>query len=136
MTPPLLTIDHIGVAVAELSAGIQQYQDLFGARLLEREEVPAHSVSVAFLELGGAVVELLAPTSADCTLAKFLQQRGPGLHHLAYKVTDIVAALDFYKNSGAQLIDQTAREGSRHCLVAFLHPRSCGGVLWELCQPL
>lgn len=129
-----LRIDHVGIAVADLEAAVARYQGRFGVSPEPPEQVLADGIEAVFFELGSTSVELLGSTRADSTVARFLERRGEGLHHLAYQVLDIEAELDRWRQLGAELIDQRPRPGSRGRLVAFLHPRSEGGVLTELCQ--
>ncbi|WKZ56151.1 MAG: methylmalonyl-CoA epimerase [Bdellovibrionota bacterium] len=132
--PPILSLDHIGIAVQDLHAALELYERTFAAKRLELESVPSHKVDVAFISVGDQTIELLAPRSPDSAIAKFLTNRGQGLHHLCFRVPDIVKALEFYRQQGVQLIDSAPRPGSRGMQVAFLHPKSCGGVLWELAE--
>lgn len=129
-----LRIDHVGIAVADLGAAVAHYQERFGVSPEPPERVPADGVEAVFFELGSSSLELLGSIRADSTVARFLERRGEGLHHLAYQVLDIEAELARWRQLGAELIDERPRLGSRGRLVAFLHPRSEGGVLTELCQ--
>jgi methylmalonyl-CoA/ethylmalonyl-CoA epimerase len=129
------SIDHIGVAVADLDAAIALHRDTFGMPLVHRETVASHGVEAALLDAGASHLELLAPLGDDTPVGRFLATRGPGLHHLAYRVDDIAAALDEARAAGLELIDQTPRAGIRGTQVAFLHPATAGGVLTELVQP-
>lgn len=128
------TLDHVGIAVENLEAAISRYKTLYGFELDLREKVPTQQVEVAFLKLANTKIELLAPTSPESTLAKFLKNKGPGLHHICYEVKDIKAELAKLKAKGVELIDQTPRPGAHKTLIAFLHPKSTSGVLTELCQ--
>ncbi len=128
-------IDHIGVAVEDLDEGIALYRDRLGMREQHRETVEEFGVEAALLEIGGAHVELLTPVQPDSGVAKFLERSGPGLHHVAYRTDDIDAALDRLRESGLRLIDEEPRTGIRESRVAFLHPKSTGGVLTEIVQP-
>lgn len=128
-------IDHIGVAVEDLDEGIALYRDRLGMREQHRETVEEFGVEAALLEIGGAHVELLTPVQPDSGVAKFLERNGPGLHHVAYRTDDIDAALDRLRESGLRLIDEEPRTGIRESRVAFLHPKSTGGVLTEIVQP-
>ena len=127
-------LDHVGIAVENLDLAISDYQSKFGFKLDLREKVPSQKVELAFLKLDNTKLELLMPTSPDSTLRKFLDSRGPGLHHICYEVGDIVAELARLKELGLKLIDQVPRPGAHNTLIAFLHPKSTGGVLTELCQ--
>jgi methylmalonyl-CoA/ethylmalonyl-CoA epimerase len=128
-------IDHIGVAVEDLDAGIALYEGTFGMPLVHRETVPSQGVEAVLLDVGDAHVELLRPLGADTAVAKFLEKRGQGLHHVAYRVPAIDAALRRLDEAGVELIDAEARSGIRGSRVAFLHPRATGGVLTELVEP-
>lgn len=129
-----LALDHIGIAVLNLDEGIKLYKAQFGLQLDLRETVESQQVEVAFLKLANTKLELLAPLSDKSTLSQFLQKRGPGLHHLCYRVNDIRAELARCEAQGMTLIDKQPRPGAHHTLIAFIHPKSCGGVLTELCQ--
>jgi methylmalonyl-CoA/ethylmalonyl-CoA epimerase len=128
-------IDHIGVAVAELESSLELYRDSFEMTLVHREVVAAQGVEAALLDVGENHVELLAPLGPDTPVGKFLSKRGPGLHHVAYQVPDIVQTLASLGRAGLELIDTEPRVGIRDSRVAFLHPRSSGGVLTEIVQP-
>jgi methylmalonyl-CoA epimerase len=127
-------IDHVGLAVADLDAATAFYQRLLGVPPSHREEVPPDGVTAVFFDLGPSSLELLGSTRADSSVARFLERRGEGLHHLAYRVSDIEAELASWRGRGAELIDEHPRQGARGRLVAFIHPKSAGGVLTELCQ--
>ncbi|MBX5436912.1 MAG: methylmalonyl-CoA epimerase [Alicyclobacillaceae bacterium] len=127
-------VDHVAVAVRDIAAAIEQYGRVLGARCLGVEEVPDQGVRVAFLSLGGTVVELVEPTAPDSPVARFLDRRGPGLHHIAYAVDDVDQALAVARAAGARVIDERPRPGARGKRIAFLHPGGLGGVLTELCQ--
>ena len=128
-------IDHIGVAVAEIEPALALYRDSFRLELAHREVVAEQGVEAVLLDAGENHVELLAPLGPDTPVGRFLAAKGPGLHHVAYQVTDIDATLQALKNAGLQLIDQEPRTGIRESRVAFLHPRSTAGVLTEIVQP-
>jgi len=128
-------IDHIGVAVEELEPALELYRDRFEMSLAHREVVTEQGVEAVLLDLGENHVELLAPLGPDTPVGKFLARQGPGLHHVAYQVTDIEATLAKLKQAGTQLIDSEPRIGIRGSRVAFLHPRSSLGVLTEIVQP-
>ncbi|HEX5473189.1 MAG TPA: methylmalonyl-CoA epimerase [Vicinamibacterales bacterium] len=129
------SLDHIGIAVADLEQALAFYRDALGLEIEAPEEVPSQHVRVRFVELGGAKLELLEPTGAESTLAKALTKRGPGLHHLTLRVDDLAAALARLKGRGVRLIDDAPRPGAHGSLVAFIHPASAHGVLVELMQP-
>jgi methylmalonyl-CoA/ethylmalonyl-CoA epimerase len=128
-------IDHIGIAVEELDAAIALYEQTAGMALVHREVVAEQGVEAVLLDVGENHVELLAPLGPDTPVGKFLAKRGPGLHHVAYQVTDIAQTLTQLAAAGIQLIDQTPRIGIRQSQVAFVNPRSTGGVLTEIVQP-
>jgi methylmalonyl-CoA/ethylmalonyl-CoA epimerase len=128
-------IDHVGVAVEDLDAAIALHEQAFGLALAHREVVEEQGVEAVLLDVGASHVELLRPLQPDTAVGRFLASRGPGLHHVAYRVDDIEAALDALRDQGLQLIDETPRTGIRDSRVAFVHPRSTGGVLTEIVQP-
>lgn len=128
-------IDHIGVAVEDLDAAIGLYERSFEMKLAHRETVESQGVEALLLDVGDGHVELLRPLGPDTAVGKFLAKKGPGLHHVAYAVADIDATLERLEAAGLQLIDREARTGIRDSRVAFLHPRSTGGVLTEIVQP-
>ena len=127
---------HIGIAVESLDDWIPYYRDVLGLELLGIEEVVEQKVKVAFLKLGEGAIELLEPTSDDSPISKFLQSRGGGIHHLAIQVDSIEDELDRHRNASAKLIDNEPRNGAHNMKVAFIHPKTTGGVLVELCQDL
>ena len=129
-----VTIDHIGIAVGDLEASLAFFRDVLGLELEAPEEVPSQRVRAHFLQAGEAALELVEPTAADSPIAKFVDRRGPGLHHVALRVDDIVAALAELKARGVRLIDEAPRPGAHNSLVAFIHPSSTHGVLVELKQ--
>jgi methylmalonyl-CoA/ethylmalonyl-CoA epimerase len=128
-------IDHIGVAVEDLEAAIALHESTYGMALVHRETVTEQGVEAVLFDVGENHVELLRPLAEDTPVGKFLAGRGPGLHHVAYQVADIAATLAALKESGARLIDETPRTGIRNSRVAFVHPKSSGGVLTEIVQP-
>lgn len=128
-------IDHIGVAVEDVEAALPLYRDVFGMRVAHREIVQEQGVEAMLLDVGENHVELLAPLGPDTPVGKFLSKRGPGLHHVAYQVSDIEAALAQLREAGLTPIDKHPRVGIRKALVAFLEPRETGRVLTELVQP-
>ena len=129
-------IDHIGVAVEDLDAAMELYGGPFGMREQHRETVESQGVEAVLLEVGDGHVELLRPLADDTAIGKFLAKRGPGLHHVAYQTEDIDRTLGAVRDAGIDLIDETPRIGIRGSRVAFLHPRSTGGVLTELVEPV
>ena len=132
-------INHIGIAVRSIEANRPFYEDVLGARFDGIEEVADQKVRVAFFSVGPVGhevrLELLEPTTPESTVAKYIETRGEGLHHVAYTVSDIQQRLDELKNGGLRLIDERPRPGAHHTQIAFLHPKSSAGVLTELCEP-
>ncbi len=129
-------IDHIGIATRNLEEDIKAYQDNFGCVLDLTEEVPSQKVKLAFLKSDNTLIELLTPTDPSSTLARFLESRGPGLHHICFRVPDIAAELKRLKKMGHKLIDEVPRPGAHNSQIAFIHPKSTNGTLIELCQRL
>jgi methylmalonyl-CoA/ethylmalonyl-CoA epimerase len=128
-------IDHIGVAVEDLDTAIALYEKSFEMTLAHRETVEDQGVEAVLLDVGEGHVELLAPLDPETAVGKFLARKGEGLHHVAYAVDDIDAALERIAATGIELIDAEPRVGIRESRVAFLHPRSTGGVLTEIVEP-
>ena len=128
-------IDHVGVAVEDMDSALALYRDDLGLALAHREVVEEQGVDAALLDVGDGHVELLAPLGPDTPVGKYLERRGPGLHHVAYAVEDIDAELERMRAAGLRLIDERPRVGIRNSRVAFLHPGALGGVLTELVQP-
>jgi methylmalonyl-CoA/ethylmalonyl-CoA epimerase len=128
-------IDHIGVATDDLDGALALYEQTFSMPLVHRETVESQGVEAALLDVGDGHVELLQPLGPDTPVGKYLDKRGPGLHHVAYAVDDIDAALGKLKAAGVELIDQEPRRGIRNSQVAFVHPKATGGVLTEVIQP-
>lgn len=131
----VLGVHHIGIAVRSLAAQAAIYGGMLGLARDGVEEVADQGVRVAFYDAGGTHIELLEPTRADSPVARFLEARGEGMHHLALAVPDLAAALAQLRGAGVRLIDETPRRGARGLPIAFLHPKATGGVLIELCQP-
>jgi methylmalonyl-CoA/ethylmalonyl-CoA epimerase len=128
-------IDHIAIAVTDLDAAIQLFKSVLGMRLKHREDVAGFQVTIATLDTGGTDIELIQATSPDSPIAKFVAERGAGLHHVALRVPDIDAALERLRAQGVPLIDETPRPGKDGSRVAFIHPKATGRVLCELVQP-
>ena len=128
-------IDHVGIAVEDIESAITLYRDSLGLPVVHREHVAEQGVDAALLDVGDSHVELLEPLGPETVVGRFLARRGPGLHHVAYRVDDIERALGELKSSGMKLIDERARVGIRGSRVAFLHPGSTGGVLTEIVEP-
>jgi methylmalonyl-CoA/ethylmalonyl-CoA epimerase len=129
-----MKVDHIGIATRQLDEALRLWRDALGLQVTSTEEVTEQGVRVAMLPLGESQIELLEPLSPNSPVGKFLEKRGPGIHHVALRVTDIQAALLQLKEKGTRLIDETPRLGAGGCLVAFIHPSSANGVLLELVQ--
>ncbi|HJV65280.1 MAG TPA: methylmalonyl-CoA epimerase [Geomonas sp.] len=127
-------INHLGVAVRSLEEAVPFYRDTLGMTYSGTEEVASQQVKVAFLAIGESKIELLEPTSPESPIAKFLEKNGPGVHHVAYEVADIETAIAKLTEAGTRMIDATPRKGAHGALIAFVHPKSSGGVLTELCQ--
>ena len=128
-------IDHVGIAVADLEAAIALHEGTYMMRLVHRETVPEQGVEAVLLDVGENHVELLRPLGDDTPVGRFLARRGPGLHHVAFQVDDIEAALARLRDRGVRLIDERPRVGLRGSRVAFLHPSASGAVLTELVEP-
>lgn len=130
-----MKIDHIGIATEKIDESLALWRDVLGLEVDSTEDVTEQGVRVAMLPIGESHIELLEPLSPETPVGKFLQKRGPGLHHVAVRVTDIHASLAHLKEQGIRLIDENPRVGAGGCLVAFVHPSSANGVLLELVQP-
>ena len=128
-------IDHVGVAVEDIDAALALYGETLGLTVEHREVVEEQGVDAALLGVGEGHVELLAPLGPETPVGRYLARRGPGLHHVAYSVDDIDAALEALRSAGTRLIDERPRTGIRDSRVAFLHPAALGGVLTEIVQP-
>ena len=131
----LARIDHIGIAVEDLDAALALYERDLAITLVHRETVTEQGVEAVLLDVGENHIELLAATGPDTPVGRFLAKKGPGMHHIAYQVDDIEAALESLRRAGLRLIDETPRVGIRDSRVAFLHPGAVGGVLTEIVQP-
>jgi len=127
-------LDHIGIAVADLDAALRFYRDALGLEIEAPEEVQSQRVRAHFIPAGEAALELLEATAPDSPIARYLEKRGPGLHHITLRVDDLEAALARLKARGVRLIDERPRGGAHGSLVAFIHPASTHGVLVELTQ--
>lgn len=128
-------VNHIGIAVKSIEDQRAFYENVLGAEFEGTEEVKDQKVIVGFFRVGDVRLELLEPSDPESTIAKFIEKRGEGLHHVAYTVDDIEARLAELKEGGIRLIDETPRAGAHHTRIAFLHPKSSCGVLTELCEP-
>ena len=129
-------IDHIGVAVEDIDAAMELYARDFQMREQHRETVEAFGVDAVLLEIGEGHVELLSPLDPESAVGRVLEKNGPGIHHVAYQTDDIDSALESARAAGLRLIDEQPRTGIRGSRVAFVHPKSTGGVLTELVQPV
>ena len=129
-----MKINHLGVAVKEIDEALKFWAGALGLENVHTEEVAEQKVRTAMLPIGETKIELLEPTSADSPIAKFLEKRGGGIHHVAVEVEDIEASLAKLKAQGARLIDEEPKIGAENCLIAFVHPQASGGVLLELVQ--
>src|SRR5215467_2669361 len=129
-------LDHVGIAVKDLGAALAFYRDALGLHVEQPEDVPTQKVRAHFVPVGQSSLELLEGTSSDSAIAKYIEKRGPGLHHITLRVDDISAALAQLKARGARLVDAQPRTGAEGALVAFVHPSSAHGVLVELKQAI
>ena len=130
----LTDIDHVGIAVTDLEASIGEYRRLLGVEPTHRERVEDQGVDEVLFAVGSSYIQLLGALGPDTPVGRTLATRGPGVHHIAYRVEDIAAALDHLRAEGARLIDESPRPGSRNTSIAFVHPKASGGVLVELVQ--
>jgi methylmalonyl-CoA/ethylmalonyl-CoA epimerase len=128
-------INHIGIAVNSLADQIPFYRDILGLQEAGTEEVPDQQVKVAMFYVGEVKIELLEPTTEESPIARFLEKKGDGIHHIAYETDDIEGTLAALKQQEVRLIDEEPREGAHGTRIAFLHPKSSGKVLTEICQP-
>ena len=132
----ITSINHIGIAVRDLETSKALYQKIFNVEHFHEEVVEEQMVAVASFTVGDVLLELTAPTSPESTIAKFLEKRGEGIHHLAFAADSVSDELARLNNEGISLINNEPRNGAHDMLIAFLHPKSTGGVLMELCQPM
>ncbi len=130
----ILKIDHLGIAVPGIDEGNKFWEDVLGLKMEAKETVESQKVTTAFLPVGESEVELLESTAPDGPIAKFIEKKGAGFQHVAFRVADIKAALAELKEKGIKLIDEAPRPGAGGAQIAFLHPKATGGVLVELCQ--
>ena len=130
-----IAIDHTGIAVHDIAQAAAFYRDVLGMSPVHRETLSEQGVEAVLFDVGDSHVELIAPLGPEGSVARFLEQRGPGLHHVAYRVDDIDAALASLSAAGVRLIDERPRAGIRNSRVAFLHPAATGGVLTEIVEP-
>lgn len=127
-------IEHIGIAVKSIEESAKVYETLLNTDIYKTEAVESEGVKTAFMRIGQSKIELLEATSPDSPIAKFIEKRGEGTHHIAFDVDDIEAEIERLTNEGFQLIHQTPKAGADNKRIAFLHPKSTGGLLVELCQ--
>jgi methylmalonyl-CoA/ethylmalonyl-CoA epimerase len=132
--PEVTEIDHVAIAVRDLDAAVAWYEQTLGARVTHREVIESDGVEEALLSVAESYVQLLTPIREDSPVARFLDRRGEGIHHVGYRVPDCQAALERMREAGAETIDAAPRPGSRGTTVAFVHPRSAFGTLIELVQ--
>jgi methylmalonyl-CoA/ethylmalonyl-CoA epimerase len=130
----LLNLDHVAIAVRDLDSAVAGYKDRYRVEPLSREVIEDQGVEEAMIPVGGSFVQLLQPLGPDTPVGRFLEKNGEGLHHVAYAVTNIEAALSHLKESGARLIDESPRKGGRGTRIAFVHPADLGGTLIELVE--
>ncbi len=132
---PVKSLNHVGIAVRSIDDQRAHYEGTLGAQFEGVEEVPSQKLRVAFFRINDVRLELLEPTDPASPIAKFLESRGEGLHHLAFTVENIQGRIDELKAEGLRMIDDAPRQGAHHMQIAFVHPNSTHGVLTELCQP-
>jgi methylmalonyl-CoA/ethylmalonyl-CoA epimerase len=135
MAIELTDIDHVGISVEDLEAAVERYRAVLGVEPAHRERVEDQGVEEVLFPVGSSFIQLLGAVGPDSPVGRSLATRGPGIHHVAYRVRDVADALEHLRAEGIRLIDDTPREGSRNTLIAFVHPRSMDGVLVELVQP-
>ena len=127
-------VEHIGIAVKDLKASISLYEQLLGSPCYKTESVPSEQVDTAFFLQDHTKIELVASTDPEGVIAKFIEKKGEGLHHIAFEVPDIIGEMSRLKNAGFTLLNEQPKKGADHKLVCFIHPKNCNGVLIELCQ--
>jgi methylmalonyl-CoA/ethylmalonyl-CoA epimerase len=132
----MLTVEHIGIAVRDLSVSIPLFEKLLNSKCYKVEIVESERVETAFLKSGDTKIELLQSTDDEGVIASFINRKGEGIHHLAFEVNDILGEMERLRNEGFQLINDLPKPGADNKLVCFLHPKSTGGVLVELCQSI
>jgi methylmalonyl-CoA/ethylmalonyl-CoA epimerase len=129
-----MKIEHLGIAVSNLEESIKVYETLLGTPCYKKEEVASEKVMTAFFQTGESKIELLGATSPESVIATFIEKKGEGLHHVAFEVSDIKAEMKRLKEAGFRLLMEEPKKGADNKIIAFLHPKSCNGVLVELCQ--
>ena len=132
--PPIEALHHIGIAVHSIKEALPRWTDGFGLRLQSFDDVPDEQVRVAVLMAGSTRIELIEPMNPESPVAQFLQKRGPGIHHLAFRVADCQQKLDAMRANGAPVLNKVPNRGAHDCKVAFVHPKHLGGVLAELVE--
>jgi methylmalonyl-CoA/ethylmalonyl-CoA epimerase len=130
----LTQIDHVGIVVEDLDAAVDHYRRTLGVEPAHRERIDPQGVEEVLLAVGSSFIQLLGALGPDTPVGRFLERRGPGLHHIGYRVDDVAATLDHLRGEGIELIDRTPRPGSRGTTIAFVHPKAMGGVLVELVE--
>jgi len=130
----LKSINHIGIAVKDLDKSIEVFKKIFNCESIHRETVENQKVEIASFKVGEVVIELTAPTDESSPIAKFIEKKGEGIHHLAFESNDVNEELNRLKGAGINLINETAQDGAHNMLIAFLHPKSTNAVLLEICQ--
>jgi len=130
----VVLLDHIGVAVRDLDVAVRFFTEIVGLKLEGYETVEEQGVKIAFLSAGNVEMELISPLSSESPVAKFLEKRGEGVHHVAFRVKNLLEVLEQFKSKGLQLIDDRPRKGAKGRMIAFVHPKSMFGVLLELCE--
>lgn len=134
MAPLLTEIDHVAIAVRDLDAAVAYYAETFGATVAHRETIDSDGVEEALIKVADSYIQLLTPTRDDSPVARYLESKGEGIHHVGYRVADCAAALQSVKDAGGRVIDEAPRPGSRGTTVAFVHPKAAFGTLIELVQ--
>ncbi len=132
----MLKVEHIGIAVKELSNAVPLYETLLNSHCYKTESVPSEEVNTAFFRKGDTKIELLESSSPKGVIARFIEKKGEGIHHIAFEVADIIAEMDRLRGEGFVLLNEHPKHGADNKLVCFLHPRGTGGVLIELCQEI
>lgn len=132
----MINVEHIGIAVKDFSVSIPLFETLFHTNCYKTELVESENVHTAFFKQGSTKIELLQSTIENGVIAKFIEKKGEGIHHIAFEVTDIVAEMNRLKQAGFQLLNEVPKNGADNKLVCFLHPKNTNGVLIELCQEM
>ena len=131
----IVGIDHVGIAVDDLEAAVDRYRRTLGVEPTHRERIEDQGVEEVLFDVGGSAIQLLGALGSDTPVGTFLSKRGPGMHHVAYRVADVAAELERVRGLGVRLVDEVPRRGSRGTMIAFVHPKDMGGVLVELVGP-